>query len=206
LFEGSRVTWRLKKAFMESRPVQEIRRRFTGQQITSWNGQIDGSQWIPYQNANLITPPFADFPSGHSHFSKGFALTMNKWFGPTIIKNQTTYDGEPLFCPMFTSNETAAYGDFTCPAGGSTVQPGVAPSVAVPLSFYSWNDMADQAGVSRLYGGIHAMTAHMASQTTAVQVDGYINATWNIIATPVLAALPADPTDPDPNPVNLLEL
>ena len=66
--------------------------------------------------------------------------------------------------------------------GTSTVEPGVAPTHHVTLSFNTWNEMADSAGMSRLYGGIHALSAHSNSQTTAVEVDGYINSTWNIRA------------------------
>lgn len=182
LFEGGRVTWRLKKAWMEDRPIQEIRRRYTGQSIVSWNGTVDGAQWIPYQTANFVTPPFADFPSGHSHFSKAFALTMNKWFGANIQKNIVYYDLQTLFCPMFTSNQKLYYGDFMINPGTSTVEPGVSPTHHITLSFNTWNEMADSAGMSRLYGGIHALSAHNNSQTVAVEVDGYINSTWNIRA------------------------
>lgn len=180
LFEGGRVTWRLKKMHMEDRPIQEIRRRYTGQAIQSWNGTMDGSQWIPYQTANFVTPPFADFPSGHSHFSKAFALTMNKWFGSNIVKNMVYYDLETLFCPMFKSNQKAYYGDFMVNPGTSTVEPGVAPRSNITLSFHTWDEMANSAGMSRLYGGIHALSAHNNSQTVAMEVDGYINSTWNI--------------------------
>ena len=182
LFEGGRVTWRLKKVWMQDRPIQEIRRRYTGTTIVSWNGTIDGSQWVPYQTANFVTPPFADFPSGHSHFSKAFALTMSKWFGANIQKNIVYYDLQTLFCPMFTSNQKLYYGDFMINPGTSTVEPGVAPTHHVTLSFNTWDEMADSAGMSRLYGGIHAISAHNNSQTTAVEVDGYINSTWNIRA------------------------
>jgi len=180
LFEGARITLRLKTAHMEDRPIQEIRRRYTGQSIVSWNGTVDGAQWVPYQEANFVTPPFADFPSGHSHFSKAFALTMNKWFGLNITKNTLIYDGESLICPLFSSNETTLYGDFTVSPGSSKIQPGIVPNTSYTLSFATWNDIANQAGLSRLYGGIHALTAHESSQATAVQVDNYINATWNI--------------------------
>jgi hypothetical protein len=182
MFEGGRVTWRLKMVWMQDRPIQEIRRRYTGQSIVSWNGTVDGAQWIPYQTANFVTPPFADFPSGHSHFSKAFALTMGKWFGANIVKNIVYYDLQTLFCPMFTSNQKLYYGDFMINPGTSTVEPGVAPTHHVTLSFNTWNEMADSAGMSRLYGGIHAISAHSNSQTTAVEVDGYINSTWNIRA------------------------
>jgi hypothetical protein len=183
LFEGGRVTWRLKSAHMEDRPIQEIRRRYTDVGINSWNGEVVGSQWVPYQEANFVTPPFADFPSGHSHFSKAFALTMNKWFTENIEKNETFYDKETLICPLFASNTNSIYGDFIVPVGVSGIQPGVVPSSPVTLSFTTWNEMADQAGLSRLYGGIHAITAHNSSQQTAILVDNYINSSWNIQTT-----------------------
>jgi hypothetical protein len=180
LFEGGRITWRLKAAHMEARPIQEIRRRYTGQQIASWMGVVDGSQWVPYQEAYFITPPFADFPSGHSHFSKAFALTMNKWFGPNISKVPITYDGETLICPLFSTNQNTFYGNFNIKVGTSLIQPGVVPSRDMTLSFTIWDEMANQAGLSRLYGGIHAITAHEASQAVAVAVHERIQATWNI--------------------------
>ena len=180
MFEGARVTWAQKYAFMESRPIQEIRRRYNGQQIASWNGTISGDQWLPYQVLSFVTPPFPDFPSGHSHFTQAFANTMNKWFGATISKNTVTYDLQTLYSTSFTSNQTAAFGDFTLAAGSSAVEPGITPAAPVTLSFATWQDMADQAGMSRLFGGIHTISAHYASQTTANAVHTRINAAWSI--------------------------
>jgi hypothetical protein len=201
LFEGARVTWRLKAAHMEDRPIQEIRRRYSGQTIASWNGMIDGAQWVPYQEANFVTPPFADFPSGHSHFSKAFALTMNKWFSTNITKISTYYDEQTLICPLFKTNQTNTYGNFVIPKESSGIQPTV-PSVPITLTFNKWNDMADQAGLSRLYGGIHAITAHQSSQQTAILVDGFINATWAIstsnLPTPFLSSPLATALSPLP--------
>jgi hypothetical protein len=205
LFEGSRVTWRIKSQYMQARPIQEIRRRYAGQQIASWNGMIDGAQWVPYQKSNFVTPPFADFPSGHSHFSKAFAITMNKWFGPTITKNAIDYDIETIISPLFVANELSMYGDFIIPSGASNIQTGVTPLHPVLLSFTTWDDMANQAGLSRLYGGIHASSANTASSTAAIITDGYISAAWNIRTTilPPAAAIeewvapiePEAPTD-----------
>jgi hypothetical protein len=180
LFEGARVTWGLKARFMQDRPIQEIRRRYSGQPIASWNGTISGDQWMPYQLSTFVTPPFPDFPSGHSHFTQAFALTMNKWFGPTITKNTMTYDLQTLYSTAFTSNQTAAFGDFTFVPGSSAVEPNSVPAAPVTLSYATWQDMADQAGMSRLFGGIHTISAHYASQATANAVDGYIASTWNI--------------------------
>ena len=178
MFEGARVTWRLKAKYMEDRPIQEVRRRYAGQQIASWNGVIDGASWVPYQSANFVTPPFADFPSGHSNFMKGFSLTMTKWFGPMITKNDVSYENVGLMSPL-TIAPSAAYGDFTISSGSSTIQSTV-PAANVLLEFDTWDKMAESAGMSRIYGGIHTETANTASQTVAGQVDSYINSTWNI--------------------------
>lgn len=178
LFEGSRITWGIKRKYMEARPIQEIRRRYKNQQITSWTGSVSGDQWVPYQESNFVTPPFADFPSGHSHFSRAFALTMNKWFGTSIQSGvQITYDRQKLLSPMFKTDEQTTFGNFTITAGNSQIQSGI-PTSSVVFSFTNWNDMAESAGTSRFYGGIHAETAHTASKTTAELVDQKINATW----------------------------
>ncbi|NDA63804.1 MAG: hypothetical protein EBX50_17510, partial [Chitinophagia bacterium] len=190
LFEGARVTWMLKSHFFQDRPIQEIRKRYVGQNVRSWNGTSDGSQWLPYQMSNSVTPAFADFPSGHSHFSKAFALTMTKWFGGAIRKNPVTYDGLPVNCNMFSQDQTGNYGDFVIPAGASHIEPGATPSAPLTISLTTWDDtsatanpgtaISTQAGVSRLYGGIHALSAHLGSQACATEVHGYINSTWNI--------------------------
>ena len=187
LFETGRVVWGIKALYMQDRPIQEVRRRYAGQKIASWNspsGAIDGAQWIPYQRPNFVTPPFPDFVSGHSGFSKGFALTMAKWFGPNVTKTATVYDNLPLFAPVFVSQQQQqAYGDFVVNAGASLVQTGTVPAAPTTVSFATWEDMATSAGMSRLYGGIHTIAAHTASQTVAVEVDGFIGTSWGISTT-----------------------
>ena len=183
LFEGGRVTWRLKSANMEDRPIQEIRRRYAGTQIASWNGLVDGAQWIPYQTANFVTPPFADFPSGHSQFSTAFSLTMTRWFGPNIIASNIYYDKQTLISPIFSKNMTQTYGTFTIEAGKSEIQPGTVPAAPLTLTFNTWDEMSTGtygAGISRLYGGIHCTTANISSQTIAGEINILINNSWNI--------------------------
>jgi len=182
MFEAGRVTWGVKAQYMQDRPIQEVRRRYAGQQVATWSGAMDGAQWVPYQRDNFVTPPFPDFTSGHSCFAKCLALTMTKWFGATITKNTVSYDNLQWMAPLFPSAVTAPvpYGNFVVSAGRSMVQPGVVPAAPVTLSFQTWDDMAMSAGMSRLYGGIHTMAAHTGAQTVAVLVDGYVNSTWSI--------------------------
>ncbi len=183
LFEGGRVTWMLKKEHMESRPIQAIRKRYVGVTVNSFNGTISGDQWVPYQTANFVTPPFADFPSGHSHFSKAFSLCMESWFGENI--NVSSGEGQCsdlyLLSPLFKQGQIimSNYGQFTINRGASEIEVGVVPHNNVTLTFNKWSDMANSAGMSRLYGGIHCITAHSASQTVASYVHNIIDNAWN---------------------------
>jgi hypothetical protein len=112
---------------------------------------------------------------------------MAKWFGPNIVKNQSTYENLPLFAAVFSAQAVAqqAYGDFVVNAGASLVEPNVAPAATVTVSFSAWEDMATAAGMSRLYGGIHTIAAHTASQTVATEVNGFIGTSWGISTTPL---------------------
>ena len=188
LFEGGRVTWGIKGFYLQDRPIQEVRRRYTGQTLASWNGSIDGAQWVPYQTAAFVTPPFPDFTSGHSNFTKSLSLTMTKWFGATLTKHPIVYDGLSWMSTVFRGTSSSVFGDFVVPAHSSAIQPSV-PAEPVTLSFSTWEDLATSAGMSRLYGGIHTMAAHTGAQAVAVLVDGYISSTWNITPPPMFAAI-----------------
>lgn len=182
LFEGGRFTWGLKKDKMQSRPIQDIRRWYSTQTIKLWDGtDISGSLWTPYQESNFVTPPFADFPSGHSHFSRAFANVMNRWFGQIIqpIQMRPVSDMN-LMSPMFSSIYNGKYGEFTIPAKSSQIQPSIVPSIPITLKWTTWNEMAESAGQSRFYGGIHATSAHTSSVAIADALDTKIREQWNI--------------------------
>lgn len=199
LFESGRMVWGLKRLFFQARPIQEIRRRYAGFRVASWNGDIDGSQWVPYQTASFVTPPFADFPSGHSAFSKSFALVMTKWFGATIQKGIVPYRQMSLISPLFPADQVGAYGDFAVSAGASEVQPLAVPQEPVTLSFSVWDDIASGAGLSRLYGGIHCLSAHQGSQQLASQLHIQLETCWAIPTSSMVAPVSV-PQEPVPIP------
>ncbi|NNM29747.1 MAG: vanadium-dependent haloperoxidase, partial [Akkermansiaceae bacterium] len=97
------------------------------------NEWILGERWLPYQRDTFVTPAFAGYISGHSTFSRAAAEVL------------TAMTGSPYF--------PGGYGSHTTPAGGLEFEFG--PSVDVTLQWASYYDAADQAGISRLYGGIH---------------------------------------------------
>ena len=183
IFEGSRLTWALKKENMEARPIQEIRRRYAGQTLTKYDGTpYDGSLWVPYQETNFVTPPFADFPSGHSTFSQGFVNVMNAWFGATIPATSINASDLYLLSPMYTGLGSLAVSisDIPVKAGTSKIQTGVVPATDIHLTWSVWQDIADSAGVSRQYGGIHAVSAHQGGKAVANTAFPLIASRWAI--------------------------
>ncbi len=180
IFETGRLVWGLKKARMQARPIQDIRRLYRGQTLTKYDGTpILGELWVPYQETDFVTPPFADFPSGHSAFSQSFALVMTDWFGASIPSSaQTRRSDLSLLSPVFQEAQTGVYGSFVFPAQASLIQIGVVPSAPITLQWSSWQDMANSAGLSRKYGGIHATSAHTGSQALSNELHGHIRNRW----------------------------
>lgn len=106
--------------------------------MRAWGGPdqgtqiIDGANWQPYQPATVVTPPFPEYFSGHSIFSAA---------GAEILKH-------------FTGSDRFG-GSHTQLAHTSRVEPSTTPAADVTLSWRTFTDAANQAGLSRRYGGIH---------------------------------------------------
>ena len=96
-------------------------------------GWIRAVDWVPYQRATFVTPAFAGYVSGHSTFSRAAAEVMS------------AFTGDPYF-PGGISQWTVPAGDLVTEAG---------PSRDVTLQWATYFDAADQAGISRIFGGIH---------------------------------------------------
>ncbi len=180
LFEISRLIWGLKHDQMQARPIQEIRRLYRGQTLTGYDGlPIQGESWTPYQETNFVTPPFADFPSGHSAFSQVFALVMIKWFGSSVPTNTIESTDINLLSPTLHS-QTHPFGSFTMNTGTSQIQKDSVPATPITLTWSTWQEMANQAGISRKYGGIHCTSAHTSSQAAAQECFTQLQGVWGI--------------------------
>lgn len=138
VFDASIGAWSAKIRYDYVRPVSAVRFLKRGQKIRGWAGPglgtrtIDGDAWVPYQVSTFRTPPFAEYVSGHSTFSAAGATVLRRFLG------------------------SDAYGACaTIPAGSSKVEPGVVPAHAVELCWDTFSGAAEEAGTSRLYGGIH---------------------------------------------------
>jgi hypothetical protein len=88
--------------------------------LTYINKHID-----PKWQALLITPPFPEYPSGHSTQSGAAAVVLTRVFGENYAFTDATHEADGL----------------------------------IPRKFSSFWDAAEEAGISRLYGGIHFRSA-----------------------------------------------
>ena len=90
--------------------------------------------WLPYQKASFVTPSFPGYISGHSTFSRSAAEVL------------TAMTHSPFF--------PGGLGSFTAPAN-TFLKFENGPSQSVRLQWATYYDASDQAGISRLWGGIH---------------------------------------------------
>ena len=96
-------------------------------------GWILAANWVPYQAPTFVTPAFQGYVSGHSTFSRAAAEVM----------------------AGFTGNEYFPGGSSSWTTGTGTLKVEAGPTGDVTLEWATYYDAADQAAISRLYGGIH---------------------------------------------------
>jgi PAP2 superfamily len=149
IFDASIACWDAKRMLDSVRPVTAIPYLFHGQKIRAWGGPgkgtvtMDGSQWLPYQPTTFPTPPFPEYTSGHSTFSAA---------GAEILK-------------LFTGSDR--FGDsVTFATGSSVIEPGLTPQQPVTLAWMTFSAAANEAGMSRRYGGIHFELADLVGRAT----------------------------------------
>jgi membrane-associated phospholipid phosphatase len=104
--------------------------------------------WMPYQRPTFVTPAFPGFVSGHSTFSRAAAEVL------------AAYTGSPFF-PGGMWEQTFTPGALKFEHG---------PSVPLTLQWATYYDASDQAGISRLYGGIHISADDLEGRRIGSQV------------------------------------
>jgi hypothetical protein len=173
LMDASIAAWAAKYKWDFVRPITGIRTRYKGKQVTSWlgpykgYGPVDGSQWIPYQAPNVVTPPFPEYVSGHSTFSSAASAILAKFTGSDSFGASVTIEaGTSLFEPR-TDTEVGT------------------PATDVTLSWPTLTAAAKDAGLSRRLGGIHFQDGdehgynlgQRVGDNVLAQTMGYINGT-----------------------------
>jgi hypothetical protein len=150
-FDAGIVAWHIKRKYNGVRPITAMRFAKRSQTIYAWGGPgrpiepIPGEKWSPYNPGTNLTPPFPGYFSGHSVFSRSSATVLS----------------------LFTGNYYFGFST-VLPANFGRVEPGI-PPVPTTLSYATFSDAADEAGLSRLYGGIH-----FADDNETAQHVGYL--------------------------------
>lgn len=150
--------WECKRYYEYVRPITAIRTLYAGQQVkglisaSAGIGLMAGEQWLPYQLGTFITPPFPEFVSGHSTFSSSAAEILRRFTG------------------------SDAYGEAETFAAGSMTHQTLTPKKAVTLKWDTFTAAAQEAGISRLYGGIHFDMGNSYGQTMGGMIG---SAVWN---------------------------
>jgi len=155
IFDASVCCWDNKRAFDSVRPITALRYLFQNQAVWAWAGPyrgtriIRGQDWFPYQGATFPTPPFPEYSSGHSTFSAAGAEILRLFTGSDRFEDSVTF-----------------------PAGSSRIEPGATPAHDLTLTWATFKEAADQAGLSRRYGGIHFEQADLAGRADECDLHG----------------------------------
>lgn len=110
-----------------------------------WIRAVD---WVPYQAPTFVTPSFAGYVSGHSTFSRASAEVL------------TGITGSEFF--------PGGLGEWGIPAGSLEFEAGT--DSGMTLQWATYRDAADQAGISRLYGGIHVRADDFAGRVMGSEI------------------------------------
>ncbi|MEM6678942.1 MAG: vanadium-dependent haloperoxidase [Pseudomonadota bacterium] len=164
------ATWEAKVFYDYVRPVRAIRDlgelgligtvgvdELTGEEghvIEAWGGPGEGTRtilaenFITYQTPQAdVSPPFAEYTSGHSSFSAAGAAVLR------AFSETDDFGASVLF-----------------PAGTSRFEDGITPAEDVTLSWDTFQEAADEGGLSRLYGGIHFEDGDVNGRTLGAEV------------------------------------
>jgi hypothetical protein len=158
MLDASIATWEAKRFYDYVRPITAIRYLFNGQTIMGYgvNGvpgglvDIKGEAWRPYQPTTFPTPPFAEHTSGHSAFSSAGAEVLKQFtgsdnFGGSYVKTKNSLKVDPA-----------------------------APAQDVTLEWQTFSIAAEEAGMSRLYGGIHFHNGDIAGRDIGRKVGAQV--------------------------------
>ncbi|QNR25509.1 DUF6851 domain-containing protein [Croceimicrobium hydrocarbonivorans] len=130
------ASWDSKMHYDYARPFALVHKYYGGKTITAWGGEgkgmmeMDGNMWRPYSPATFLCPPFPSYTSGHSTISGACAEALKYWTGSDEFGTEVEWVAGSL-------TELDRLGD------------------TVTLKFPTFTNAAEQAGISRVYGGYH---------------------------------------------------
>jgi hypothetical protein len=158
MMDASIASWWQKYKYDFVRPVTAIREYYKNNPdgITSWLGpnkgfgKVPSQQWMPFQALTVVTPAFPEYVSGHSTFSAAGATLLSMANGGDTFGGSITIKAHSL------KIESSA------------------PATDVKLSWPTFTDATNEAGMSRRYGGIHFYSGDIHGRAVGRQVAQYV--------------------------------
>lgn len=178
-YDAGIAAWQNKRLYNSVRPViyiptQFMNRTFSNQYVGMYCSfqDIEGWQWTPYQEDHVMTPEFQEYISGHSTFSRAASYVLEKFTGsPNVPGNlsATIKAGQSLFQPRC-NQSSSCYKK----CRSNTLQDSennYIPKVDVTLGpWKTYRDIADEASMSRIYGGIHVRSGDIQGRLVGQKV------------------------------------
>ena len=182
LFDAGIATWETKYAYDSIRPQSAIRHLYHGMEVQAWGGPDEGTatilgrEWQPYQSATFVTPPFPEYVSGHSTFSMAAARTIAAFVG-----SDAYYDGVTLAnYDLDNLPGTDRLGEYVANRLSFERFPDEEPVV---LRWATLTEAAEEAGISRIYGGIHIQDGNLRGQEIGAGVAAQAEVRWQALFT-----------------------
>lgn len=170
MMDAAIATWEAKATYDFVRPVTAVHFLYRGQTIEGWRGPdrgvgpIDGTRWQPYQDPTFVTPAFAEYPSGHSAFSAAGAEVLRRFTGSDAFHDPTTLVGD-----LDGDGRVEAMGMHRVVPGDGLFERGL-PAEPVELRWTTFSQAANEAGASRIYGGIHFQDGDLRGRALGRQI------------------------------------
>lgn len=158
LFDAGIAAWDAKRAYNSARPITAIRYLYAGQTVQSYGPggpaaglrAVPGEAWTPFYSPAMAMPSHPDHVSGHSTYSMASAEVLR----------------------LFTGSETFNHG-VMIHAHSLQADPAL-PARDVALAWATFSVAAAEAGMSRVYAGIHFPAADLAGRTLGQQVGAAV--------------------------------
>lgn len=158
VLDASIAAWDAKRAYDSARPISAVRYVMQGRIIDSYGPEgpagglrpVRGEAWMPFQLPSPPTPAFPDHVSGHSTFSAASAEVLRRFTGSDTFQHE-----------------------IAVPARSLLIDPSL-PSAPVTLAWATFSDAVREAGISRVYAGIHFERASSDGRTLGEQVGAAV--------------------------------
>ena len=153
-FDTAIAVWHFKRQFDSVRPTTAIRHLYGDTEVTAWGGpgkgrvtDLPAEQWRSY----LETADHPEYPSASTALCNAHAETSRRYLG---------------------SDELGW--EIPVARGMSRIEPGVTPAEDITLRWATWRDLAEDCGMSRVWGGVHFLPSVAAGAHLGRQVGGRV--------------------------------